>query len=58
MSPAVGIPNEHVPWKLQDWWGDYEGLAADDFSHGFVGAWADNRIDGPLVVWSGVLSPL
>jgi len=58
MSPAVGIANEHVPWTLQGWWGDYEGLAADDFSHSFVGAWADNRIDGSPVVWSGVLSPL
>jgi len=58
VSPATGAANEHVPWVIRGWWGDYEGLAADDVSHRFVAVWCDNRFDGPPAVWSSVLTPL
>jgi hypothetical protein len=63
VSPKSGtIPNERVPWVTSQGpsvavWGDYEGLAADDVSHTFVAAWADNRAGGDAEVWAAALDP-
>jgi hypothetical protein len=46
--PNRRLAPRNVPWVVQGWWGDYEGLAAD-VSHGFA-VWADNRFDGPPAV--------
>jgi len=58
VSIPSGAPNELVPWVNNGFWGDYEGLASDDFNHAFVAAWGDNRRGKGTEVWSAVLNPV
>jgi len=46
-----------VPWISNGFWGDYEGLAADDVSGDFVAAWSDHRRGGEAQVWETVFRP-
>lgn len=53
----LSLGPQAVPWALTDFWGRYDGIAADPTTGDFMVAWADNRGGGKTQVWTSRIAP-
>lgn len=56
ITPLIPGP-QAVPWALTDYWGRYDGMAANPATGDFLVAWGDNRSGGKTQVWTSRIAP-
>jgi hypothetical protein len=56
ITPLTPGP-QAVPWALTDFWGRYDGIAANPATGDFLVAWGDSRSGGKTEVWTSRIAP-
>ncbi len=56
ITPLSAGP-QAVPWALTDFWGRYDGIAANPATGDFLVAWGDSRSGGKTEVWTSRIAP-